>query len=296
MNNKKQKTPEYLLIKDFNEFAEKYFKEEKQLQKELQLLKIKNKKIEKLLDIEKNIKNKLEQFKNVYSSITLEEDDFDDNKLIKNVNMYVQDLETVLSKYHIDALYGHAYLYDPIKEKLEIIKEQIKHFVIYEIINDNSVKRVCEIPYECHCPSMGPCSCYIYTGKVVVNDFEFHKALKNSNFTFRKTGTYENGLVSYVADFTGRVDNNKYTLDLSHAFTVYNRIKVNVKTLVGKTILLDVHPTDSIFDVKQQIHEKEDISPFKQRLFYDQKELEIFKTLLDYKIYNDCSISLVVNE
>ena len=69
-------------------------------------------------------------------------------------------------------------------------------------------------------------------------------------------------------------------------------MQIFIKTLTGKTITLEVEPSDTIKKVKRKIQDKEGIPPNQQHLIFKRQELKETQTLDEYKVTDKSSVHL----
>lgn len=79
-----------------------------------------------------------------------------------------------------------------------------------------------------------------------------------------------------------------------HVHGDHTGILLQVKTLTGKEIEVDIEPSDTIERIKERVEEKEGIPPVQQRLIYAGKALNDDKEAREYNIEGGSVLHLVL--
>ena len=72
------------------------------------------------------------------------------------------------------------------------------------------------------------------------------------------------------------------------------KMQIFVTTLSGRTITLEVEPSEAVESIKDKVDQKVDVPSDRQRLLHAGKHLENGRNLADYGIQNNTTVHLVV--
>ncbi|KAM3317047.1 hypothetical protein ACQJBY_034939 [Aegilops geniculata] len=87
---------------------------------------------------------------------------------------------------------------------------------------------------------------------------------------------------------------NESTLHVESCLRRRRGMRISVKHLTGLTVTFGVYGDSTVFSVKEKVSDELSVCTSQQRLMFDGNQLEDGRTLDDYNVQNDSTLTLVV--
>ncbi|CAF1409731.1 unnamed protein product [Adineta steineri] len=155
--------------------------------------------------------------------------------------------------------------------------------VINMLLMDNIDKIKMKIKQQRRFPDFELESCIIDPNKRPNKTNWKEGAILKPEETVMSSQLYQNNCI-----ILAKVIDNKFDSDSSYDFGLF------VKTLTGKTMILNVNSQMNMLTIKELIQNVEGIPPDQQRLKFYGKKLEDHKTLSDYNISEKSTLHLIL--